>query len=163
MGPEPQGPAQPNRETVEMGSEEEKGFKITDRRIFSEGKEEGDKEAAGEEKEPTREETPPEASPAEPETQKPSGEPEGDPEVPPIDFSAFVLSLSSSVLVHLGEVPDPITQEKVKDPTTAKQTIDVLAILEEKTRGNLTDSEKNLLENLLADLRLRYLKAIEYM
>ncbi len=74
-----------------------------------------------------------------------------------IDFYTFVLSLGSSAFVHLGDAPHPETGEVVKpDLRLAKQTIDILSMLEEKTRGNLTEEEARFLENLLTDLRLRY-------
>jgi hypothetical protein len=69
--------------------------------------------------------------------------------------------LSSSVLLHLGEIPDPQSGGKKKDMALAKQSIDILTLLKEKTAGNLTEEEKNLLENLLYDLRMRFVKASE--
>ena len=83
-----------------------------------------------------------------------------DPKRPRLDFNAFVLSLGSSVLIHLGEAPDPVsgkTQEP--DLTMAQQSIDLLALLQEKTRGNLTDEEARFLDALLYDLRVRYVAA----
>ena len=77
---------------------------------------------------------------------------------PEIDFSSFVFSLSTSALLHLGEVPDPVTGKTEKDLPLAKQTIDILGMLQDKTRGNLTADEGKLLENLLADLRWRYVR-----
>ena len=76
----------------------------------------------------------------------------------PIDFITFALSLGSSAFVHLGDVPNP--ESKVFEPNLplAKQTIDVLGLLQEKTRGNLTEEEATFLENLLADLRMRYVQ-----
>jgi hypothetical protein len=74
-----------------------------------------------------------------------------------IDFYTFVLSLGSSAFVHLGDAPHPDTGELVKpDLRLAKETIDILSMLSEKTRGNLTEEEAHFLENLLTDLRLRY-------
>jgi hypothetical protein len=76
---------------------------------------------------------------------------------PAIDFYTFVLSLGSSAFVHLGDAPHPETGEAQKpDLPLAKQTIDLLDMLREKTRGNLTAEEERFLESLLADLRLRY-------
>jgi hypothetical protein len=75
----------------------------------------------------------------------------------PLDFNAFVLSLGSSALIHLGQAPDPVsgkTQEP--DLPLAQQSIDLLALLQEKTRGNLTDDEAHFLDTLLYDLRMRY-------
>jgi len=81
-----------------------------------------------------------------------------DPKTPaPIDFYTFVLSLGSSALVHLGDAPHPETGEtQPANLQVAHQTIDILAMLQEKTRGNLTPAEEKFLENLLMDLRLRY-------
>lgn len=80
--------------------------------------------------------------------------------LPAIDFSTFVLSLSHSSLVHLGDAPDPSTgQVKVSLPM-ARQTIDLLALLEHKTRGNLAGEEERLLEQALYDLRMRYVEVL---
>jgi len=76
---------------------------------------------------------------------------------PAIDFYTFVLSLGSSAFVHMGDAPHPETGEPVPaNLPLAKQTIDLLDMLREKTRGNLTAEEEKFLENLLTDLRLRY-------
>jgi hypothetical protein len=80
-------------------------------------------------------------------------------ELPRIDFSTFVLSLSTSALCHLGLVEDPQTGRKGEaDLPLASQTIDTLAVLEEKTRGNLDDEERRLLESLLYELRMRFVE-----
>lgn len=77
----------------------------------------------------------------------------------PIDFYTFVLSLGSSAFVHLGDAPHPETGEAMKpDLPLAKQTIDILAMLAEKTKGNLTPEEERFLENLLTDLRFRFVQ-----
>jgi hypothetical protein len=74
-----------------------------------------------------------------------------------IDFYTFVLSLASSAFVHLGEAPHPDTGEPGKpELRLAQQSIDILAMLEVKTKGNLTAEEEAFLENLLTDLRLRF-------
>ncbi|WP_246052067.1 DUF1844 domain-containing protein [Desulfobotulus mexicanus] len=75
---------------------------------------------------------------------------------PNIDFTTFILSLNASALVHLGIVEDPGTGQRRRNMDLAKQTIDVLAMLEEKTRGNLKEDEERLFHHLLQDLRLRY-------
>jgi len=74
----------------------------------------------------------------------------------PIDFYTFVLSLGSSAFVHLGDAPHPETQEAAANLLLAKQTIDILGMLQEKTKGNLTPEEDRFLLALLSDLRLRY-------
>ena len=74
----------------------------------------------------------------------------------PIDFYTFCLSLGSSAFVHLGDAPHPETGQPRSDLALAKQTIDILGMLQEKTRGNLSEEEAKFLEHLLLDLRLRY-------
>ena len=77
----------------------------------------------------------------------------------PIDFYTFVLSLASSAFVHLGDAPHPETgQARPPELGLAKQVIEILAMLEVKTKGNLTDEEARFLENLLTDLRLRFVQ-----
>lgn len=78
--------------------------------------------------------------------------------LPKIDFSSFILSLYSSGLVQLGKVEDPSTGKKDKDLVLARHTIDMIAMLEEKTRGNLTNDEKNLLRSLLSELRVSFVE-----
>lgn len=78
--------------------------------------------------------------------------------LPKIDFSTFVLSINSSALVQLGLIEDPSTGQKSKNLPMAKQTIDILGMLEEKTQGNLTGDEGNILKNILYELRMLYVK-----
>lgn len=78
--------------------------------------------------------------------------------LPEVSFSTFVLSLSSSALVHLGDIPDPNSQRMDKDLPMAKQIIDTLGMLQEKTQGNLDAEEDRLIKTLLYDLRLRYVQ-----
>jgi hypothetical protein len=79
--------------------------------------------------------------------------------LPKVDFSSFILSLYSSGLVQLGKVEDPITGKKSKDLKLARHTIDMIAMLEEKTKGNLTEDEKNLLKALLSEIRIAFVEA----
>lgn len=77
-----------------------------------------------------------------------------------IDFTTFVLSLSTSALMHLGAIPSPdgpVGPEVAL--ALAKQTIDILGMLEAKTSGNLSGDEERLLDEVLADLRLRFVTA----
>ena len=76
-----------------------------------------------------------------------------------IDFSSFILSLYSSGLVQLGKVEDPTTGKKNVNLDLAKHTIEMIAMLEEKTKGNLTEEENNLLSALLSEIRLAYVEA----
>jgi hypothetical protein len=80
--------------------------------------------------------------------------------LPRPDFAALVISLGHSALYHLGLEPDPQTGQKAPlDRALARQTIDTIEMLEEKTRGNLTEGEVRLLEELLYDLRARFVAA----
>jgi Domain of unknown function (DUF1844) len=83
---------------------------------------------------------------------------ESESQLPEINFSTFIFSLNSSALVHLGLVEDPASGQKTKNLSVAKQTIDILGMLEEKSRGNLTDDEEKLLKNILHDLRMMYVR-----
>jgi hypothetical protein len=132
------------------GGEEKKGFTIRDRRVSSQ-----QDEAAKKEDEKT--ERVPEGTPEE-RKEEPGGKKPRTPSLPELDFSSFIFSLSTSALLHLGEVPDPLTQKRERDLPLAKQTIDILGMLREKTRGNLTPNEEKLMDNILADLRWRYIR-----
>ena len=148
-------------------SDEEKqdqGFRVSDRRRFA-GSESG--EAPQEEKAPEGDKKPaesqqaagekPDAAGQEGAAKKPEAEKREEPTaLPEINFATFVVSLSSSALINLGIAPDPMTGEQKKDLAIAKQTIDMLAMLQEKTRGNLTEDEAQLMESMLYDLRMRY-------
>ena len=79
-------------------------------------------------------------------------------QLPILNFATFIFSLNSSALVHLGMLEDPGIQKKVQNLSLAKQTIDILGMLEEKTRGNLMDDEEKMLKNMLYDLRILYIK-----
>lgn len=78
--------------------------------------------------------------------------------LPTIDFATFILSLSHSALMHLGEAPHPETNKVETNLPLAKQNIDLLGLLEEKTKGNLTGDEERLLAQVLFDLRMRYVE-----
>jgi len=81
--------------------------------------------------------------------------------LPEINFSAFVISLSTQVLMNLGEIASPITGQVETDVPVAKQMIDILAMLKDKTRGNLNASEDRLIEDILFDLRMKYVEAVK--
>jgi hypothetical protein len=128
------------------------GFSVTDRRKFnSEGElreepMEEESSAAEEKAEPamTKDEAPPEASTPEE-------------EVPALDFSSFILSLATTAMVHMGEVPDPATGQAQENHEAAKQMIDILSMLEKKTEGNLTEEETRLMAGILYELRMKFL------
>jgi hypothetical protein len=94
------------------------------------------------------------------ETQKPTHDPAAG-ETPsdlPVTFSTFLLGLSTQALLHLGEIPNPASGQVETDLIAAKQVIDILGILETKTRGNLDQAEQGLVESVLYDLRIRYVE-----
>jgi hypothetical protein len=131
-----------------MASSESKpgGFTVTDRRSFS--------DAGGD--------SAPAAAPGDQAGQEPVQDAAADAHadgLPAVDFHTFVLSLGSSALLHLGELEHPDGGKVEIDLPMAKHTIDILSMLEEKTRGNLTSAEEKLMQSLLYDLRLRYVNA----
>ena len=130
---------------------DKKDFVIKDKRIFTEGDEE----------KPIKEETEKpldDATSEESESAEAQEEERTDYQLPEINFATFIFSLNHSVLVHLGVMDDPSTGKKVRNLPIAKQTIDILGMLEEKTKGNLTEDEEKMLKNILYDLRMIYIK-----
>lgn len=76
--------------------------------------------------------------------------------MPEVTFAALIMSLNTSALFHLGEISDPATGEKQLDLVLVEHTIDTLQMLEEKTKGNLSVEEQEILKNVLYDLKMRY-------
>lgn len=130
---------------------DKKDFVIKDKRIFTEGDED---QPIKEDKEKPLDE----AAAEEPESTEAQEQEAEDYQLPEINFATFIFSLNHSVLVHLGVMDDPSTGKKVKNLPLAKQTIDILGMLEEKTKGNLTEDEEKMLKNILYDLRMIYIK-----
>lgn len=77
---------------------------------------------------------------------------------PEINFSSFILELTTSALYHFGDYPDPVSKKTEKNLPAAKQTIDILTMIRNKTTGNLDEDEKSLIEGVLYELQLRYVK-----
>ncbi len=77
-----------------------------------------------------------------------------------MDFSGFILSLNASALIHLGEIPDPHSKKREVNIPAAKHTITILEILAEKTEGNLTEEEKQLLDDMIYNIRMKYVKSL---
>jgi len=139
--------------------EEEKGFSVRDRRIRHEA---GEAEAAAEAS-PTRSAPGPER----PTTAAGAVDSDADAaprgfsmgqELPPIDFSAFVFSLARTALIHMGLESHPETGGQTANLEAARETIDVLGMLEDKTRGNLTPEEAELISKMLYTLRMSYVE-----
>ena len=130
-----------------MSENEEKGFVFKDRRkMFSES-----------DKEPELGENTPKEEKVQEKAEQKESPPH--PPLPEVNFSTFIVSLSTEVLFHLGEFPHPVSGERQKDLPLAKHAIDTLAMLKEKTQGNLSDEEQKLLEGMLYDLRMAFIRA----
>jgi len=128
--------------------EERRGFQVKDRRRFSD---------SGEARPDVAEETAePPPRPAAAESAAPGTAPADE----PVTFSTFVLGLSTQALLHLGEIPNPMTRALERDLGAAKHVIDILGILQEKTRSNLEPGEESLLDSVLYDLRMRYVELV---
>jgi hypothetical protein len=130
-------------------------FVVKDRRIFADGnldaKEKEKQEApSAQEKKQT--------AAKEPDKKAATEKQEPPLHFPAMNFSTFVASLNASALLHLGIIEDPSSGTKNKSLPMAKQTIDILSMLQEKTTGNLSEEEENLLKNILYDLRIMYVK-----
>ena len=104
---------------------------------------------------------PPETPAAQPQTERPGPQHArahagGDPLDDPASFLSLIMSLASNAASSLGMMPHPVTGETGVDLKTAKHWIDVLGMLEQKTHGNLDEQEAQVVESLLADLRMQY-------
>ena len=132
--------------------EGKKDFVVKDRRIFAEE----NKDAEEKESAPVQEEKEAETKGAKEEQAAETQEPP--PPLPEMNFATFVASLNASALLQLGAIEDPTTSTKSKTLPMAKQTIDILSMLQDKTVGNLSEEEGNLLKNVLYDLRMMYVK-----
>jgi len=142
-----------------MGEPEDKGYTVEDKRYLHLSEEEKAKvreqaarEAAKEAAEAFQEASQKAASEADRRAQ--------DHPLPEISFASFIFSLSSSAFVSLGAIPDPNTGKTEKNLALAKQTIDILGLLREKTRNNLTREEENLFDQMLYDLRMSYVREV---
>jgi hypothetical protein len=143
-----------DKERIAEAENEQGGFKVDDRRQFTA---QGDPIVSSDESIGSKEDPPKpaqEASQKVEEQQAPSEE-EGQSEV---DFAGFLLSLATSAMAYLGEVPDPASGSTTENLPAAKQMIDILSILQVKTEGNLEPDEERLLDHLLYELRMKYLK-----
>lgn len=158
-------------------NEDQPNFKVTDRRLFN--ADGSPREVPAEEK-AEQKVTAPETAVAAPEPEAPppqtepvaeaAAAPPEEPEMPeaelseeeladardPASFISFVMSIASNAASALGMMEHPVTHQREVDPELGKHWIDVLGMLQKKTAGNLTPSEKNMMEGLLADLRMQY-------
>jgi len=80
---------------------------------------------------------------------------------PPPTFSQFLAGLAAQALMALGEAENPVTKKREVELPQAKYTVDIIALLKEKTQGNLTEAEQAAIDQILTDLRLRFVKVSE--
>ncbi len=145
--------------------QEQSSFKVTDRRQFTtEGEVREQQQPDSGEQAPPQKEEAPKASPevklgaSQEPSQKEEAERTGEPDPSQgVNFASFLLSLATTGMVHLGEIPEPSTGQKMEDLEAARQMIDILGILKEKTEGNLSTEESHLLENVLYELRMKFM------
>jgi hypothetical protein len=134
---------------MDKEKEEQEAFRVTDKRSFQEdGKTRNPDVSEKDDGEPIADshgETP-KSEPGQKEQPRPS-----------IDFPSYILSYYTQGLVLLGEVPNPYTNKKEEDVEAARHTIDILTILQEKTKGNLDQDEQKLLDNVLYELRMKFM------
>ncbi len=149
---------------AEESQQEKKGFQIVDKRRFdSAGEERSLREEA--DKEPSRSENKPldsdreKTNPQTPTEQGFTMTESSDQQDEPVAFTSFVMSLATQVLVQLGEMPPPTGMEIPRDLDSARQTIDILTMLQTRTRGNLSSEEVRFLEEVLHSLRMSYINA----
>ena len=159
--------------------EKERGFKVADRRRFSaegEAKPEVEDRPVPEAKKPA--DKPAEAQHAHPEPlvhggpsagaqaeasaayERAASAQAGAEDLGPQDltFASFVVGLSTEALALMGEMPHPATGERMQDLVGAQQLIDIIGILQDKTRGNLSHDEDTLIDAILFDLRMKYVE-----
>jgi hypothetical protein len=122
----------------------ERGFTVADKRLFNKT---GERRSTAEQ--PDAPSSPPPPTPPPAADMPPR-------EMPPADFSTFVAMLANNVMMFLGQIPDPTSRQPRRDLTQAKHSIDLLLMLREKTQGNLTAEEDELLEGLLPQLQMAY-------
>ena len=152
--------------------EKSRGFKVEDRRRFS-----AEGELKPEHQGAAQQESPPQRSRPQTEGVPPNIPPDAAPRAserrtaatgsgaaphPEINFATFVVSLSTQALMHLGEIPDPMTNQQERDLPAAQHMIDILGMLQDKTRGNLDHDEEGLLRSILFDLRMKYVETARH-
>jgi Domain of unknown function (DUF1844) len=132
----------------EIEEKKDSGFVVKDKRLFAEAEE------------PRREEeVKPSPSDEKREAQETKEMPTGqESEYPPVNFTNFIFSLSTSALFHFGDLADNEGGKTQKNLPAAKQTIDILDMLHEKTKGNLDENENKLIQSMLYELKMRYVK-----
>ena len=141
-----------------MAEENQSGFKVTDRRLFNpDGSLRDD---APIEEPPAPEPTPGDPAFAQASPQFAHDDLPDDPNAPPEQtmFNEFLMGIASSAFIYLGLVEHPATGRRQVDPMAAKESIDMLVMLRDKTKGNLTRGEEKFFDDLLADLKMQFVQ-----
>jgi|SRR5271163_1988403 len=141
--------------------EKERGFKVQDRRRFSaEGEAKEDADPSDRSQEPVLPPGPDAGAQAQASSayDKASSQAGARGALEDITFASFMVGLSTEALALLGEIPHPATGERISDLSGAQQIIDIVALLREKTRGNLDRDEESLIDAILFDLRMKYVE-----
>lgn len=142
-------------ENHEKEEQQQSGFKVIDRRQFTP---QGQIRRKAQQEPPQSKAPPKEEGPSAASSKgEVSQESPGSDGSEAMDFSSFLLSLATTGMVHLGEIPEPTTGQRSENVDAARQMIDILSILEEKTKGNLSAEEAHLLDSLLYELRMKFL------
>ncbi len=143
-------------------SAEQAGFKVVDKRRFNEDGEARTGDSAETSAAEPQKSAPQQAAAAQP--QEPPKKPEQEASAQSsqqaytVDFPSFIISLATQAMMMMGEIPNPESNLLSENLEGARQTIDILALLEEKTQGNLTAEERQLMTEVLASLRMSYVK-----
>jgi hypothetical protein len=138
---------------MEEDKDSPRGFRVTDRRRFTEDSEAHETEEA--------DATAPEPEHAAEASAGPEPESGAGPSPDePVSFSTFILGLSTQALLHLGDIESPVSGQVERDLGAARHVIDILGILQAKTKNNLEQAEERLLEAVLYDLRMRYVELV---
>ena len=136
-----------------MEEKKEKGFVIKDKRLFDESGDVRQEELNKEEAIPDQKIKSASKTGSDDEKKE-----QPDDHYLEVNFASFVLSLSTSAMYHFGDFPDSVSKKAERNLPAAKQIIDILSMLKDKTAGNLDEGEKNLIDGMLFELRMRYVK-----
>jgi hypothetical protein len=132
------------------------GFTVKDKRFFHQDGSERESEAAGPLQPPAQ--APPADSQGEVKTGKKEAEGAGQRDLPPVDFGSFIISLAHAAMLHMGQINNPDGTPAEKNMPLARHTIDTIAMLQKKTKGNLAQEEQALMDGILTELRMQYVQ-----
>ena len=142
-----------------MDEEQPKGFQVRDRRRFTESGEARDEAEIERVTESAPASEPSKSTIVEPQPPEEPASPPAESDIPlEITLSTFLISLSTQALMCLGDIPNPISGKAEPDLAAVRELIDIISMLQDKTRGNLDAQESRLFEKILFDLRMRFVE-----